>query len=71
MKLAESEGTSGKFMAETIEEWHRTGQLIELEKKWDIPATAYLKQMHAKYEEGLVSYRITRAHMPRGERGIQ
>src|SRR4030095_7324321 len=39
----------GRFMAESREEWHRTGKLIELEKKWNIPASAYLKTMQEKY----------------------
>ena len=49
VKLEERDGAWGKFMAESLEEWHRTGKLIELEKKWGIQASAFLKQMHDKY----------------------
>src|ERR1700738_289702 len=49
VKLEERDGAWGKFMAESLEEWHRTGKLIELEKKWKIPPSAFLKQMHDKY----------------------
>jgi len=47
--LPERDGAWGKFMAESLEDWHRTGKLIELEKKWGIQASAFLKQMHDKY----------------------
>ena len=49
VKLEERDGAWGKFMAESLEEWHRTGKLIELEKKWGIQPSAFLKQMHDKY----------------------
>jgi len=50
VKLEELNGPWGKFMAQMIEEWHRNGRLIELEKKWKIPPSAYLKTMHEKYK---------------------
>ena len=46
--LPEREGAWGKFMAATLEEMHRNGKMIELEKKWNIPASAYLKKMNAE-----------------------
>jgi polar amino acid transport system substrate-binding protein len=51
VKLEEREGAWGKFMATMIEDWHRSGRMIELEKKWQIPATAFLKTMHEKYKD--------------------
>jgi len=51
VKLEERDGAWGKFMAQTLEEWHRSGKLIELEKKWNIPASAYLKKMHEQYSK--------------------
>jgi polar amino acid transport system substrate-binding protein len=51
VKLEEREGAWGKFMAAALEEWHRTGKLIELEKKWGIQASAFLKTMHEKYSK--------------------
>jgi polar amino acid transport system substrate-binding protein len=50
VKLEEREGAWGKFISETIADWHRTGLLIELEKKWQIPASGYLQRMHAEYK---------------------
>src|SRR3954471_11019340 len=49
--LPERDGPWGKFMAEQLEDWHRTGKLIELEKKWNIPASAFLKKMHEEYSK--------------------
>src|SRR5215467_8941923 len=46
VKLEERDTEWGKFMAAQLEDWHRTGKLIDLEKKWKIPASAYLKKMH-------------------------
>ena len=51
VKLEERDGAWGKFMAAALEEWHRNGKLIELEKKWNIPASAYLKSMQEKYSK--------------------
>ena len=51
VKLPEREGAWGKFMAETIEDLHRNGHMIELEKKWNIPASAYLKKMNEQYSK--------------------
>jgi polar amino acid transport system substrate-binding protein len=30
--------------------WHKSGRLIALEKKWGIPPSPYLQQMHDKYK---------------------
>ncbi|HVX99473.1 MAG TPA: transporter substrate-binding domain-containing protein [Pseudorhodoplanes sp.] len=51
VKLEEREGPWGQFMSKMVEDWHRSGRLIELEKKWKIPASAYLKAMHEKYKK--------------------
>jgi polar amino acid transport system substrate-binding protein len=51
VKLEEREGPWGQFMKKTVEDWHRTGRLIELEKKWSIPASAWLKKMHEQYKK--------------------
>jgi polar amino acid transport system substrate-binding protein len=46
VKLEERDGPWGKFMTGVLEDWHRSGRLIELEKKWSIPPSAFLKRMH-------------------------
>jgi polar amino acid transport system substrate-binding protein len=45
VKLEERDGPWGQLMAKTITEWHRSGKLIEIEKKWSIPPSAFLKKM--------------------------
>ena len=46
VKLEERDGPWGQFVSKEIEDWHRSGRLIEIEKKWDIPPSAFLKKMH-------------------------
>jgi polar amino acid transport system substrate-binding protein len=41
VKLEERDGPWGQFMSKTIKDWH-----IELEGKWKIPPSAFLKTMH-------------------------
>ena len=48
VKLEEREGPWGQFVAKALDDMHRSGRLIELEKKWNIPASAYLKKMNAE-----------------------
>jgi polar amino acid transport system substrate-binding protein len=45
VKLEERDGPWGQFMATTITQWHRSGLLIEVEKRWAIPPSAFLKKM--------------------------
>src|SRR3954467_10402941 len=51
VKLEERDGPWGKFMTQVVEDWHKSGRLIELEKKWNIPASAYLKKMHEQFSK--------------------
>jgi polar amino acid transport system substrate-binding protein len=44
VKLEERDGPWGKFIAKTIVDWHRSGKLIETEKKWAIQPSAFLKK---------------------------
>lgn len=48
--LEERESVWGRFMSGMTYEWHRSGRLIELEKKWGIQPTAYLQMMHEKFK---------------------
>ena len=48
--LDEKDGIWGHFMSGITYNWHRTGRLIELEKKWGIQSTAYLETMTKKFE---------------------
>ncbi len=40
----------GNFMSGMIFNWHVSGRLMELEKKWGIQSTAYLKKMQEKLD---------------------
>lgn len=42
--LAESSTAYGDFVRQTVTDWHRSGLLITLEKKWGMPATDFLKE---------------------------
>jgi polar amino acid transport system substrate-binding protein len=46
VKLEELNGPWGQFMANTVKDWHKSGKLIELEAKWKIPPSPFLKKMH-------------------------
>jgi polar amino acid transport system substrate-binding protein len=48
VRLEEREGPWGQLMAKTIADWHRSGKLIELEKKWKIAPSAFLKKAQAE-----------------------
>lgn len=48
--LDEKDGIWGNFMSGMTYNWHRSGRLIELEKKWGIQSTAYLQGMAKKFE---------------------
>jgi polar amino acid transport system substrate-binding protein len=48
VKLEELNGPWGQFMAKVVAEWHKSGKLTELEKKWKIPPSAFLQKMHAE-----------------------
>jgi polar amino acid transport system substrate-binding protein len=50
VRLDERDGPWGKLVSEQIEDWHRTGKLVELEKKWNIPPSAFLKKLHDQYK---------------------
>ncbi len=49
--LAEKDCVFGHFMSGITYNWHRTGQLMALEKKWGIQSTQYLKDKHAAYAD--------------------
>jgi polar amino acid transport system substrate-binding protein len=48
VKLEERDGPWGQFMAKTIADWHRSGKLVALEKKWNIAPSAFLKKAQAE-----------------------
>jgi len=48
VKLEERDGPWGQLVAKALDDMHRSGRMIELEKKWNIPTSAYLKKMNAE-----------------------
>jgi polar amino acid transport system substrate-binding protein len=48
VRLEERDGPWGQFISKTITDWHHNGKLMELEAKWNIPPSAFLKKMHAE-----------------------
>jgi polar amino acid transport system substrate-binding protein len=48
VKREERDGPWGQFMAETVSDWHRSGKLIALEKKWKITPSAFLEKAQAQ-----------------------
>lgn len=48
--LDELDGIWGNFMSGMIYNWHSSGRLIELEKKWGIQSTQFVNDMHKRFE---------------------
>lgn len=51
--LAEASCVFGNFMSGMQYNWHRSGRLVELEKKWGIQPTAYLANQSERYKDWL------------------
>jgi len=51
--LAEKECVFGNFMSGITYNWHQSGRLIELEKKWGIQPTQYLADQNARFSDWL------------------
>lgn len=49
VRLQDLDAPFGKFLKELSVEWHKSGRLVALEKKWGIKASPYLEEMHKKY----------------------
>ena len=48
--LEEKEGPYGKQISNIIVDWHKSGWLIELEKKWGIPPSNWLAERYKEYK---------------------
>jgi polar amino acid transport system substrate-binding protein len=49
VRKGEAESPFGKKLSEIVIDWHRTGYLKELNKKWGVPANEYLEEAAKKY----------------------
>lgn len=50
MAIAHGNPKMRAFLDEVAEQWHRSGLIVELEKKWGIKPTAWVQTMHDKYK---------------------
>ncbi len=50
VKLDDLNGPLGEFLKKLSVDWHKTGTLVELEKKWGIKSSPFLQEMHGKYK---------------------
>ena len=50
LAVNQGEKDFGAFMSKTITDWHKTGFISELEKKWKIKPTKFAQDMTAKYK---------------------
>jgi len=50
--LAELKGPWGDYMRAISVEWHKSGKLLALEKKWGIKPSPFLVEMNEKYKKG-------------------
>lgn len=48
VRLDDLNGPWGKYMSEKLNSWHKSGYLLDLEKKWLGNNTEWLKQAHSK-----------------------
>ena len=48
--LDELDGIWGNFMSGMIYNWHSSGRLVELEKKWGIQSTQFVTDMNKRFE---------------------
>lgn len=49
VRKGEADTPFGKKLSEIVIDWHRTGYLKELNKKWGVPANEYLEDAAKKY----------------------
>ncbi len=52
VRLDDLNGPFGEFLKKLSVDWHKAGTLVELEKKWGIKPSPFLREMHDKYKGG-------------------
>jgi len=50
LAVNQGEKALADFMSKTITDWHKTGMIEQLEKKWGIKPTKFAQEMHDKYK---------------------
>ena len=51
LAVKQGEKAFADFMSKTVIDWHKTGLIEQLEKKYHIKPTAFAQEMHAKYSK--------------------
>lgn len=52
VRLEDLGGPLSELLSEAIIDWHASGTMLELENKWGIPETAWLRMMHEACQAG-------------------
>ncbi|MBI1774556.1 MAG: transporter substrate-binding domain-containing protein [Proteobacteria bacterium] len=47
--LDERNGPYGKLISGIVTDWHRSGKLIELQRRWGLRPSAFLEEQHRRY----------------------
>jgi polar amino acid transport system substrate-binding protein len=50
LAVKQGEKAFADFMSKTVTDWHKSGFIVELEKKYNIKPTKFAQEMHAKYK---------------------
>lgn len=50
VRRGDADAPFGKLLSGIVVDWHKSGTLIALDQKWGLPASAFLAEMHAKYQ---------------------
>jgi polar amino acid transport system substrate-binding protein len=50
LAVKQGEKAFADFMSKTSADWHKTGFIQQLEKKWEIKPTKFAQEMHDKYK---------------------
>lgn len=48
--VKQGEKALGEFISKAIVDWHKSGTILQLEKKWGIKPTKFAEEMQAKYK---------------------
>jgi polar amino acid transport system substrate-binding protein len=51
LPITESESALEVLISDTIIDWHRQGFILALEKKWQLPASSYVANMHTLWSQ--------------------
>jgi polar amino acid transport system substrate-binding protein len=53
VRKGESDRAWGRFVADAVADWHRSGYLVDLQAKWGLPPHAFLAEQQAVWSESV------------------